>query len=183
VDDQQLYDRRRRRLQSIELSDRDFQETKNPAYAWDAIGECLAIGVEFPPHTRAYLWHVARQITGFSRSPRIPTKGDITRAIVDAVGIKGRGQFNPFRELLRPGHEIGVAMDVYHFQGQHQHYTWTAIFKAVATAHRRRCDLDFCGKHKPISWQTVRKCWYAHARTVIPPSLQKRSHKLDDILR
>jgi hypothetical protein len=93
----------------------------------------------------------------------------------------GRGA-NPFHAITQPSHELMVAHEVYLYQGDHRHYSWSAIFKDVAAEHSRTCD-DGC--KKPMTVATVKRYWYRHALSVIPPHIIKRalSQKLDDILR
>lgn len=109
---------------------RQFEETNNVLYAWDAIGLCLTADLEFPPTIRTYLKRVARQITALTRFEKVPTKGQINKAIAKAIGIQRSGASNPFRDRLRPGHDILLAFEVYQFQTDHRHqnYNWTGIF-------------------------------------------------------
>ena len=154
-----------------------FRKTGNPVFAWEAIGECLAAGFAFPTPIKAYLKKVAKEIHVLARPP-FPEKGAIDKAVARAIGLRARARHNPFRELCRPGHDLMVAMDVYHYQGRHPSSRWPEIFRAVAAAHQ--CDV--CTGLKP---GTVKALWYEHAFQVIPRYLvaRARSKKLDDILR
>jgi hypothetical protein len=159
-----------------------YRETENPVYAWDAIAECLSAGLPLPKWVRDYLLSVAVQITTLSRNA-IPRKGDIDRAVANALRLKGRSRFNPFTELGRPAHELMVAMQVYQYHTRHPGYSWEAIFDDVAKAHRcLHCVRSSAARIGP---GTVKALWYRHALSVIPPHLVDRSpsKKLDDILR
>jgi hypothetical protein len=164
----------------IRFATRRYNETGNPVFAWEAIGDCISNGLPLPAWTRNYLRTVAVEIAHLSRGS-IPPKNAIDRAIAKAVRLKGKGRFNPFRELGRPGHEIFIALSVYEYQGMHRHYSWEAIFTDVAALHRSVCT----DCTRPISSATVKRYWHKHALTVIPPHLVARatSQKLDDILR
>jgi hypothetical protein len=61
---------------------REYLDTGNPVYAWDAIAEVLAHNLEFRPSIRAYLLKSARGITRLSRKPNRPRRGEIARAVV-----------------------------------------------------------------------------------------------------
>lgn len=149
----------------------DYQRTANAAYAWEAIAVCLSADLELPPWLRRYLLTVASKITKLSRNS-VPRKNHVSKAVAAAMGLECRGRKNPFNELLQPGHELLVAMDVYRCHTKNRHYNMAAVFADVASTHA-------------ISSGTVRRYWYAHARTVIPPHMFRRStsQKLADVLR
>jgi hypothetical protein len=158
---------------------RDFKRTGNPVFAWDAIADCLAAGMPLPAWTREYLLPVAGQIANLSRSS-VPSRDAIDRAVARAVGLKGKGRFNPFREIGRVPHELLVAFEVYTYWAAHRYYSWDAIFTDVAAAHHVACE----DCKRPLSVGTVKRYWYRRALSVIPPVLIARanSQKLDDIL-
>lgn len=166
-----------------------FEETGLAVYAWDAIADSLSAGVPLPKSVRRYLHDVALQIVQLSRE-RYPRKGEIDRAVAKALRLNGSGKFNPFGTPRQLAHEIGIAVEVYQMHtrmlGEQRvgkvgagTPDWTTVFKQVADEHG--CDL--C--RRKIGAGTVKRYWYRHALTVIPPHLVARSQsqKLDDILR
>lgn len=157
----------------------EFTRTQNPVFAWEAIADAIDARVPIPPWTIEYLRGAAVEIAELSRS-ETPKKNQTAKAVYEALGFNGRGRFNPFREIARIAHDVGVAVHVYQFQGRHKHYSWTAIFADVAAEHRKYCD-----ECRSVSAKKVERCWHTHGLTVIPPHIVKRSksQKLNDILR
>ena len=172
----------------VRYNETRYAETGNPVFAWEAIAECSGLGLEFPVWVKRYLSETALKFHPLSRT-RIPRKNQIDRAVARAVGLAGRGRFNPFNELARPGHELLIAHEVYREQtrnrtnqslGQSPTHSWSAIFEDVARRHSETCD-----ECKGVNRGTVKAYWYKHAKDVIPKHLVKEagSKKLDDILR
>jgi hypothetical protein len=174
-------ERRRREWarQSIRFLTAQYRKSGNPVWAWDAIAWCVSYEFPLPAWTRAYLLDVAGKMAKLSRG-NVPGKNAIDPAVARAVGLTGKGRFNPFREPTRPAHEMVVAFEVYTYFNKHQSYSWDAVFADVAASHPATCD-----QCRRISPATVKRYWYRQARTVIPPHLvaRARSQKLDDILR
>jgi hypothetical protein len=152
--------RRARARQDIAFDASQFERTGNPVHAWDAITTCVAAGVALPQWTRRYLYEVGKEMTRLSRD-RIPEKAGIDRAVAKAVGLRARGGFNPFRDVLRPGHEMLIAMDVNQcYQSDKDppfSWGWRAVFDEVAKTHTDQCD-----ECKKISVGKVKECWYRY---------------------
>lgn len=147
-----------------------FVETGNPVYAWDVIATCLSANLTLPPSIRTYLLDAAGKLARLSRD-RIPKKGEIDRAIAAALGFSYRGRQNPFSAPTQKARDIVIAFDVYSAhtknwsnqrKGLEGTQKWDAIFASVATSHG-------------ISVPTVKRCWYTHARHVIPRHLLNSS--------
>ncbi len=166
-----------------------FAATRNPIWAWEAVAVAADAGAALPGWVFDYLRGVAVEIAELSRS-NVPRKGKLAVAVYQAVGFEPRGRANPFKELGKAGHEIGVAYEVFQLHEKNRReqlngtagvgtYDWKTIFKLTAAEHRRKCDCAGMG------WKTVERYWRLHALAVIPPALVKkaRSQKLDAILR
>lgn len=167
----------------------EYDRTGNPVFAWDAIATCLSGGIPFPGWVKTYLADSAQAISDLSRR-NVPTKGSVARAVATALRFSGRrGAVNPFTAIKRASHELMVAYAVYEQHtanwwnqrsGREGTHDWDAVFRDAAKAHYATCDM--CKRQ--ISKATVRRYWYKHALSVIPPHLVNRSQskKIGDIL-
>jgi len=177
-------EQRQQARQSIAYHAKRFAKTGNPLHAWAAVEECIAANLPLPSWARTYLLGVAGSLSqNWKCGSKVPTRDTIDRAVASAVGVKGRGGFNPFREMHAQGHEHLIAVEVYwHYnRTKPRNITWEAVWREVAESHHQKCDR--CTKE--LSWQKVRQFWYAYAMDVIPRHLidRSKSKKLDDILR
>ncbi len=172
--------------------DRDeYARTKNPFFVWTAIGLCVAADLPFPPWVLEYLGAVSRNIRSLGEPATVPRKGHVAQAVAKATGfVRGNGASNVFRDAFAPGHEIMIAMGVYHCEtdnwsnqrkGLEPTYTWQAICEAGAARHNDRCD---CGRR--IGWKTAERYFRKHASLILPGDMKRRralARKGADILR
>jgi hypothetical protein len=186
---------RRVAIDWLAFNEREFQATGNPIAAWDAVADCLSAKIPFPDWLNQYLWRCALNVSGMWRADSVPTGARLNAAVAKAFGLQGRARFNPLIAPHRPGHDFGIAMDVYH---AHYHLTkalepgqvfkWDAAYEVVAKKHSAqnpRCLVCSRGK---ISPSHVRRIWSKQAEVVIPASVIERgkalgAQTLDEILR
>lgn len=141
---------------------REYDETRNPVFMWEAIAECLYNNLPFPPAVLAYLRRVSSRFTKLSRG-EIPSKGQIAQVLAQALEFRrGRatGARNPLMAMADTEHEIMIAFEVYQ-QCVAGHSKEDSAFQRVTETHPAACAHP--RKCRKISRSTVRAYWKKHA--------------------
>jgi hypothetical protein len=173
----------------ISYHKREYGNTSNPVYVWEAMAEALTHDLPLPDWTLDYLKQTAVSMARLSRE-QIPREGVIARAVAAALGFRRRGRSNPFRDVNQAAHELMIASDVYtthtmnwsrQRQGVEGTHDWDSVYRDAAILHHQHCE-DCV---RVPSTGTVERYWRKHALSVIPPHLIKHANstKIDDILK